>query len=109
MKIYKIILVLVVLGGIVFGLKYAFNKLDTKKVIDEVQTVKQVDSELQRIMDEENFKKSTILRARKVANDNKKSIEIERNKKALDIIESEYESIRQEELLLGATKDSSLK
>ena len=109
MKIYKIILVLVVIVGIWLGLRYINGQLNTENVIEEVQTTKKVDSELQRIMDEENFKKETILRARKVANDKKKLTEIERSKKALDVIETEYESIRQEELLLSGKNSVSLR
>jgi len=112
MKIYKIILVLVVIVVIWLGFRYINNQLNTENNIEEVQTtvqVKKVDSELQRIMDEENFKKETILRARKVSNDKKKLVEIERNKKALDVIESEYESIRQEEVLLSGKNSVSLR
>lgn len=107
MKIYKILLVLIIAGlGIYFGgqqFSKVYKTTDEKGVV--VQSSK---SELEKIMDEENFKKETILRARKVANDNKKAVEIERNKKALDLIEAEYESIRAEELLLAGT-NSSLK
>ena len=110
MKIYQLILlVMVVIFLSIIGAKYGFKELNTKDNNEQVKVVKQVDDELQKIMDEENFKKATILRARKVANDNKKTIELERNKKALDLIEAEYESIRNEELLLVGEKDVSLK
>lgn len=109
MKLYNLVLLIIIIVVIGLGLKVGFQKLDTKDVVEQVKVTKQVDNELQRIMDEENFKKATILRARKVANDNKKAIEMERNKKALDLIETEYESIRTEELLLTGDKDVSLK
>lgn len=96
MKIYKILILVavLVLSGVFIG-KY-FNPVE----IEEKPTTK---SELERIMEEENFKKTTILRARKVANDQKKAIEIERNKQAITTIEAEYEAIREEELLLVGT------
>lgn len=58
------------------------------------------DNELESIMNEESFKKITILRARKVSNDNKKNIEEARHETTMNSIESEYESIRAEELAL---------
>lgn len=109
MKIYKVVIMLGLIAVLVFGLNLGLTGLKTKEVVEQVKVTKQIDSELQRIMEEENFKKSTILRARKVANDNKKAIEVERNKKALDLIETEYESIRNEELLLTGDKSVSLK
>ena len=109
MKPIKVLIIIVVIISIIFATNKLMNKIDKEKVIEEVQSIKQIDNELQKIMDEENFKKATILRARKVANDNKKAIELDRNKKALDLIEAEYESIRNEELLLTGDKDVSLK
>lgn len=109
MKVYKIILAVIVLVIIGLGIRYIESKLNTENIVEQIQIVKKVDNELQRIMDEENFKKGTILRARKVVNDNNKKIEINRNKKALDLIESEYEAIRQEELLLSGIDGVSLK
>jgi hypothetical protein len=109
MKVYKIILAVIVLVIIGLGIRYIKSKLNTENIVEQIQIVKKVDNELQRIMDEENFNKGTILRARKVVNDNNKKIEINRNKKALDLIESEYEAIRQEELLLSGIDGVSLK
>jgi hypothetical protein len=74
-------------------------------------TIKQADNELQKIMEEANFKAVTLLRARKVVSDNKMKAE---NLKHEDIvkqentrhdailaqIEAENEAIRKEELSL---------
>ena len=106
MKTYKILLVLIIAGlGIYFG-GQQFTKVYYKATDDKGVLVQSSKSELDKIMEEENFKKETILRARKVANDQKKAVEIERNKKALDLIEAEYESIRAEELLLVGPSSS---
>lgn len=98
MKLYKLIIVIAV---IVLVLGFGINNFKSEPSQNvEVTSTK---SELEKIMEEENFKKTTILRARKVANDQKKAIEIERNKQAIATIEAEYEAIRAEELLLVGT------
>jgi hypothetical protein len=102
MKVYKILVLVIVFvaSGIFIG-KF-INPIEYKA--EEKVTTK---SDLEKIMEEESFKKATILRARKVANDQKKDIETERNKQAINSIEAEYEAIRAEELALVGT--SSLK
>ena len=106
MKTWKLILLVLVL---VIGTYYASNKLhinESKNTTVEIKTTK---SEIEKIMEEENFKKATILRARKVANDKKKQEEVERNKQVMVNIEKEYEAIRAEELTLVGSADVSLK
>lgn len=112
----KNIIVVVVVGLIAVGGYVGLTKLTevNYEATPETQKVEnKINDELQRIIDEENFKKETLLRARKVANDRKKAEEIARNKKAIEVIESEYEAIRQAELLLVGsstpTETSSLK
>lgn len=103
--------------AIVVGLVYLtyiivaeFNAV--KYHAEEPQVVqKTTDNELEKIMNEENFKKVTILRARKVASDSKMKKENEkhesiineektRHEAILSQIEAENEAIRQEELTL---------
>jgi hypothetical protein len=106
-KIAIIVIVLVLV--IVFGGDIFLKKVEKTTTLNEAPVVEsKITNELQRIIDEENFKKETILRARKVANDRKKEEEIDRNKKAMTIIEAEYEAIRQAELeLVGGLKTST--
>lgn len=102
-------IVCIIVGGIIE------SKISTK--VDEFEAPviqKTTDNELERIMNEENFKAVTILRARKVASDSKMSQE---NLKHEDIvkqektrhdsilaqIEAENEAIRSEELALVGT------
>lgn len=104
--------VVAVVAVVVFlGLqKMSEVKYEAKPEAPQIEN--KITDELQRIIDEENFKKATILRARVVANDRKKAEEIARNKKAMELIETEYETIRQAELLLvgvSKTDTSSLK
>lgn len=112
----KNILVGVVVVFVIAFVFFGLQKLTEVKYEATPETPKienKITDELQRIIDEENFKKATILRARVVANDRKKAEEIARNKKAIEVIESEYEAIRQAELLLVGsstpTETSSLK
>lgn len=108
----KNIMIVVVVGLIAVGGYIGLTKLTevNYKATPETQKVEnKINDELQRIIDEENFKKETLLRARKVANDRKKEDEIERNKKAMAVIEAEYEAIRQAEIVLvgGSTSTTS--
>lgn len=111
----KNIIVVVFVGLIAVGGYVGLTKLTevNYEATPETQKVEnKINDELQRIIDEENFRKETILRARKVANDRKKEEEIDRNKKAMAVIEAEYEAIRQAELLLvggSNINNSSLK
>jgi len=111
----KIIIAVIIAVVLLVGGNFVLNKLGVGKVEyntepEAPKIENKINDELQRIIDEENFKKETILRARKVANDRKKEEEIERNKKAMAVIEAEYEEIRQAELLLvGGSQTSSLK
>jgi len=98
--------VLVIIGGFFGGSYFTSVKY---KAEDKSVVVQASKTDLEKIMDEENFKKETFLRARKVANDEKKAIEIERNKQALAVIETEYQAIRTEEVALVGSKDVSLK
>jgi len=107
-KIYWILGIVVFIGG---GYMIGNNYNATHyKAEDKQVTVASSKSDLEKIMEEENFKKETVLRARKVANDKKKAVEMERNKKALEAIESEYEAIRASEIeLVGKEGATSLK
>ncbi len=98
-----LILVIVLAGGLYF-ISTKINK--EPEVNTKIEVTK---SEIEKIMEEENFKKATVLRARKVANDKKKDVEIQRNKEVMANIEKEYENIRQEELTLVGGNDTSLK
>ena len=111
----KNILVGVVVAIIAIGGYAGLQKLSEVKykagetTLPEVVSNK-IDNDLQKIIDEENFKKATILRARVVANDRKKEAEIARNKQAMALIEAEYETIRQAELeLVGGSPISTAK
>lgn len=107
----KAILTAIVLGIIYLGF-YLFNEFNATKYVADINVVqKTTDNELERIMNEENFKAITILRARKVASDQKMALEIEKNKAILEAekarhdsilaqIEAENEAIRAEELTL---------
>lgn len=109
----KTIIVVGILALVIFGGELLINKMEkveTKTEPEQVEVKSKITDELQRIIDEENFKKETLLRARLVANDRKKAEEIARNKKAMEVIEAEYETIRQAELeLVGGSNTSSLK
>lgn len=112
----KVFITAIILGAIylTYIIIAEFNKV--KYQANESPVVqKDANDELERIMNEENFKKVTILRARKVASDSKMAQE---NKKHEDIvnqektrheavltqIEAENEAIRAEELaLIGTT------
>jgi len=113
MNKFKKIVFWILMSGIVFGVGYILSmRLSEVKYKAEPEAPKienKINDELQRIIDEENFRKATFLRARVVANDRKKAEEIARNKRAMEAIETEYETIRQEELLLVGTTTSSLK
>lgn len=110
--ILAIVLIFVYLG---FYLLNEFNSV--KYISNTIEVVQKTsDSELERIMNEENFKAITILRARKVASDskmsqeNKKNEEIVKAEKArhesiLAQIEAENEAIRAEELALVGKVD----
>jgi len=98
-------LVLVLVGGTY----YASNKVHINERKNTTVEIKTTKSEIEKIMDEESFKKATILRARKVANDKKKDVEIQRNKEIMANIEKEYEAIRADELTLVGSADVSLK
>lgn len=99
-------IVLIIIGGIVE------NKMNKEVEVEETPVVqKTTDNELERIMNEENFKAVTILRARKVASDSKmaqenlKHEDIVKQEKTrhdaiLSQIEAENEAIRAEELAL---------
>lgn len=106
MKTWKLILLVLVLVG---GTYYASNKVHINEGKNTTVEVKTTKSEIEKIMDEESFKKATILRARKVANDKKKDAEIQRNKEIMANIEKEYEAIRADELTLVGSADVSLK
>lgn len=88
---------------------YGTTRSEVDYKANDTKVVTSSKSELDKIMEEESFKKITILRARKVANDSKKDIEVERNKQAISAIESEYESIRAEEIALVGKDGLSLK
>lgn len=93
--------VIVVSGLVLYFLGSKFNNTEN---IDNVQKVVQATkSEIEKMMEEESFKKETILRARKVVNDKKKVEEEARHKEQMDKIEAEYEAIRQGELELSGT------
>jgi len=105
----KIIFILVVIFLIIGGISQM--KKDTG--VEEAKQVveKPTNDELDRIMNEENFKKETLLRARKVASDSKMSqenikhediinAEKTRHESVLAQIEAENEAIRAEELAL---------
>jgi len=103
-----VVVAIIAVGGYVGLQKLTEVKYEATPEAPQVEN--KITDELQRIIDEENFKKATILRARVVANDRKKAEEIARNKKAMELIETEYETIRQAEILLvGSTNTSSLK
>lgn len=116
MKNYiKLGLIVLFVGAIIWGGDRYVEKItqDEPETIP-VKTDKQVDDELQKIMNEENFKKATVLRARKVASDNKRLQEDNKNKSIIEAeklrhegivaeIEKENEAIRTEELLLVGT------
>lgn len=108
-KTIMIVVIVAVVFGVGYAISYRMSKVEYKAETEVPQIENKITDELQRIIDEENFKKATILRARVVANDRKKSEEIERNKKAIEVIEAEYEAIRQAELLLVGSNTSSLK
>jgi Icc-related predicted phosphoesterase len=110
----KIIIAVVIAVVFIVGGNFLLGKLGVGEVeiINETEAPKvenKINDELQRIIDEENFRKETILRARKVANDRKKEEEIARNKQAMAVIEAEYEAIRQAEIVLvgGSTSTTS--
>ena len=99
-------IVLIIIGGIVE------NKIN-KEVEVEAPTVvqKTTDDELERIMNDADFKAITILRARKVASDSKMKKENEKHESIINEektrhdailaqIEAENEAIRAEELAL---------
>lgn len=119
-KFFRKAFIVVVVVGLVY-LAYIivaeFNVLKYQAVESPV-VQKTTDNELERIMNEENFKKVTILRARKVASDSKMAqenikhedivkTEKTRHDAILSQIEAENEAIRAEELALVGT--SSLK
>lgn len=102
MKKFIWFVVIVISGAALYFLGGRFNSTENK--VDTVQKVVQAtNSEIEKMMDEENFKKETILRARKVVNDKKKAEEESRHKEQMDKIEGEYEAIRQGELELVGT------
>lgn len=108
----KVLTLAIIIGAIylTYILVMKYNNVNFQS--SEPQVVqKTTENELEKIMNEENFKKITILRARKVASDSKMSQE---NQKHEDIvktektrhdsilaqIEAENEAIRAEELSL---------
>ena len=119
-KFFRKVFIVAVVVGLVyltFIIVGEFNAV--KYVADQTPVVqKTTDNELEKIMNEENFKKATILRARKVASDQKMKAENAkhesiineektRHEAILAQIEAENEAIRAEELSLVGT--SSLK
>ena len=98
---------------IYFGLQQ-FNSVYYEATENKIITVQSSKSDLEKIMDEENFKKVTILRARKVASDSKMAQEKQKHEDILNAektrhdsimaqIEAENEAIRAEELALVGT------
>lgn len=115
----KVFVVTITIILIYLGYLFA-SELVATRYIDQAPVVqKTTDNELEKIMNEENFKKATILRARKVASDQKmkeenakhESIineEKTRHEAILIQIEAENEAIRAEELaLVGKTNFQS--
>ena len=92
--LFKRALLIAILVGVVVGVV----RLTTNDEVKPIQV--NIKSELDRIQEEEVFKKETILRARQVANDRKMEQENLRHKESVKKIESEYESIRIEEIQL---------
>lgn len=115
-KFFRKVLTLSIIIGAIYLTYLAvvkFNNLDDQTNSNPV-VQKTTENELDKIMNEENFKKVTILRARKVANDSKMSQEnikhedIVKQEKArhesiMAQIEAENEAIRAEELSLVGT------
>jgi heme/copper-type cytochrome/quinol oxidase subunit 1 len=107
--IFYTFLLIIIVGGAVEYVKSNKNKEVASPVVQ-----KTTDNELERIMNEESFRKVTILRARKVASDSKMSqenikheeivkAEKTRHEAILAQIEAENEAIRAEELALVGT------
>ncbi len=98
LKVLVIFLVIVVVSILIGKIGIDQHLLSRNKVV----IVKdKINSNLEKIINEDNFRKSTILRARKIFNDRKKNREIARNKQAMKVIEVEYQSIRKGEIDLA--------
>lgn len=105
-----IVFIVVVLVNIIYFTIAEFNK--AKYQVSETPVVqKTTDNELERIMNDADFKAITILRARKVASDSKMKKENEKHESIINEektrhdsilaqIEAENEAIRAEELAL---------
>jgi hypothetical protein len=118
-KFFRKVFIVAVVVGLVYLTYIIVAEFSTVKYTAEPQVVqKTTENELEKIMNEENFKKVTILRARKVASDQKMAQEKQkheeivnaektRHEAILSQIEAENEAIRAEELSLVGT--SSLK
>ena len=111
-KFFRKVFIVAIVVGLVYLTYIIVAEFNAVKYTAEPQVVqKTTDNELERIMEEKNFKAVTLLRARKVASDSKMSQE---NLKHEDIvkqektrhdsilaqIEAENEAIRAEELAL---------
>ena len=115
-KFFRKVLTLSIIIGAIYLTYLAvvkFNNVDDQTNSNPV-VQKTTENELDKIMNEENFRKVTILRARKVASDSKmiqenaKHEDIVKTEKArhdsiLSQIEAENEAIRAEELSLVGT------
>jgi len=99
----KILLIGFILFIVVGGLFEFFDERSSepKQIVQTVE--KPTNNELDRIMNEENFHKATILRARKVASDNKRAEATRQYNAVMAEIEAENEAIRAEELNLVGT------
>lgn len=110
--VFWLVVISIVIGGVV-----EFNKTIKDDQVTEAPVVqKTTENELEKIMNEANFKAVTILRARKVASDSRMSQENikhedivkqekTRHDSILAQIEAENEAIRAEELALVGKVD----
>jgi len=89
---------------IIFGF-YVNLKEDDTETTPEVPTVHEIknDDGLDAIKSEEQFKKETELRARKIKATREKEAETKRHDLAINKIESELEAIRKEEITLSSS------
>jgi len=115
-KFFRKVVILAIISAVLYTGYRILNEFNSIKYVATTTPVvqKATDNELEKIMNEENFKKITILRARKVASDQKLASETEKNKAIIEAektrheaiiaqIEAENEAIRAEELQLVGT------
>jgi hypothetical protein len=116
-KFFRKVVIVSIVVGLVYLTYIIIAEFNAVKYTAEPKVVqKTTEDELEKIMNEENFKKVTILRARKVASDNKMAEEKQkhedimnkektRHDSILAQIEAENEAIRAEELALVGKVD----